>query len=70
MLRQPAANLLLLSSGQVKEWRDLFLLVLPFVGGGDGWLRKPRVLEDSLFPANRAVIIFRARRGGGREIQD
>lgn len=34
MSRQFAANLLLLSSGQVKEWRDLFILVLHLWVGG------------------------------------
>lgn len=49
MWRQLAACLILLSSSQGKEWRDLFVLVLPFVGG---WLRKPLVQEGSLFSKN------------------
>lgn len=47
MWRQLAACLILLSSSQGKEWRDLSVLVLPFAGE---WLRKPLVQEDSFFP--------------------
>lgn len=49
MWRQLAASLILLSSRQGKEWRDLSVSVLPLVGG---WLRKPLVQEGSLFPPN------------------
>lgn len=54
MWRQLAASLILLSSSQGKEWRDLFVLVLPFVGG---WLRKSPVQEGSVFPKNLAADI-------------
>lgn len=54
MWRQLAASLILLSSSQGKECRDLFVLVLPFVGG---WWRNPLLQEGSLFPKNLVAYI-------------